>query len=445
MFKTQWEQLSPKAKRIIIILGILGVLALLMSIFSSDKETNTRNRNRDDVVRHVLTDRDTRNVSLDALSAELKTLRTENVNNSRELDRVNKELENLKANETVTPKIERDLQNLQNKIEALEKEQTDLLLNQTQTPEDMTENEENEEEKTPGFAQGDNTNLNEDQSGLAGLNIDPTNPNSIFDRSTWPTTTLSGADTSMSGASNSSNDSSASGFQIKVYQQENEESESEEVEEEESIFLPAGSILTGVFLNGIDAPTGQGARRDPFPATLRIQKEAILPNRFRADVRECFLIVAGYGDLSSERAYLRGETISCVREDGGVIESSLDSYAVGEDGKAGVRGRLVSKQGQIIAKSLMAGFMSGVSKAFDVQPIPIIDTSGNSQNYQRNTMNADWLQSAAVNGAGSALDRVAEFYMDMAEGMFPVIEVDAGRQIDIIMSRGTSLQLKTKR
>ncbi len=33
-----------------------------------------------------------------------------------------------------------------------------------------------------------------------------------------------------------------------------------------------------------------------------------MPNRFRADVRECFLIVSGYGDLSSERAYLRGET-----------------------------------------------------------------------------------------------------------------------------------------
>ena len=52
--------------------------------------------------------------------------------------------------------------------------------------------------------------------------------------------------------------------------------------------------------------------------------------------------------------YLRGETISCVREDGGVIETRLDSYAVGEDGKAGIRGRLVSKQGQLVAKSMMA-------------------------------------------------------------------------------------------
>ena len=61
-------------------------------------------------------------------------------------------------------------------------------------------------------------------------------------------------------------------------------------------------------------------------------------------MRECFLVAAGYGDLASERAYLRTEAITCIREDGGAIEVPLDAYAVGEEGKVGVRGRLVSKQ-----------------------------------------------------------------------------------------------------
>ena len=68
------------------------------------------------------------------------------------------------------------------------------------------------------------------------------------------------------------------------------------------LFIPAGSILSGNLLNGLDAPTGKGARREPFPVLARLKDEAILPNRFRADVRECFLVSAGYGDLSSERA-----------------------------------------------------------------------------------------------------------------------------------------------
>ena len=40
------------------------------------------------------------------------------------------------------------------------------------------------------------------------------------------------------------------------------------------------------------------------------------PIAFAAEVRECFVIGAGYGDISSERAYIRTERLSCVRHDG---------------------------------------------------------------------------------------------------------------------------------
>jgi conjugal transfer pilus assembly protein TraB len=45
----------------------------------------------------------------------------------------------------------------------------------------------------------------------------------------------------------------------------------------DALFIPAGAILSGVLLNGLDAPTGQGARKDPTPALLRIKHDAILP------------------------------------------------------------------------------------------------------------------------------------------------------------------------
>ena len=216
------------------------------------------------------------------------------------------------------------------------------------------------------------------------------------------------------------------------------------------MFLPAGSILSGALITGMDAPTGQGARKEPFPALLRIKKEAILPNRFRADIKECFLIASGFGDLSSERAYLRAEVISCVREDGGVIESKLDAYAAGEDGKAGVRGRLVSKQGVILARSLMAGFMQGVSEAFSVKSVPTInvrDINSTNSNKTYNPVmeqafNGEALQGAAISGTGKALERIADFYLEMAENLYPVIEVDALREIDFIVKRGQTLKLQ---
>ena len=177
-----------------------------------------------------------------------------------------------------------------------------------------------------------------------------------------------------------------------------------------------------------------------FPVLINIDKEAILPNNLRFDFRECFIIAAGYGDMSSERVYLRTESVNCVAESGRVIEASMSGYVAGEDGKAGIRGRLVSKQGRLIARSLTAGFLEGLAGAFNVTPVPVINTTshGESIDYQ-NVYSNKALQGAAVSGSSKALERVASFYLKLAGEMFPVLEIDAARRVDIVMTSGLSL------
>jgi len=222
---------------------------------------------------------------------------------------------------------------------------------------------------------------------------------------------------------------------------------SHEEAQNESVFIPAGTILAGHLLNGLDAPTGKGARKEPFPVLARIKQEAILPNRFKADLRECFLIASGYGDLSSERAYLRAETLSCVRTDAKVIEVPIDAYAVGEDGKLGLRGAIVSKQGQLMANALLAGFSKGFSDAFGRTQIPTLMTGGSGSlghtlPFQSNFSEAA-MEGGALKGVGYSMDRLAHYYMDMAESIFPVVEVDATRAIEFVVQRGVDLQLSS--
>jgi conjugal transfer pilus assembly protein TraB len=213
--------------------------------------------------------------------------------------------------------------------------------------------------------------------------------------------------------------------------------------EEETFFLPAGSILSGTLLTGLDAPTNGGAKSEPWPALLRIKMEAILPNRWTLDVRECFLIAGAYGDLSSERAYMRAETISCVRTDGRAIEVALDAFGVGNDGKAGIRGRVVHKNGQLIAQSLLAGFVGGVAEATKPQAIPTLDTT---QQNGRTTFNEpffeDVMTAGAYSGASNAAEKIADYLLDVASNIFPVIEVDAGRQMDFVLQRGVMLRIR---
>ncbi|SMC28103.1 conjugal transfer pilus assembly protein TraB [Desulfacinum hydrothermale DSM 13146] len=209
----------------------------------------------------------------------------------------------------------------------------------------------------------------------------------------------------------------------------------------QSVWIPAGALIQGVLLNGMDAPTSNYARKNPVPVILRIKHEAILPNRYRMDIRECFILASGYGVMSTERAELRTEKLSCVRQDGGVIETPIDGYLVGQDGKVGIRGRLVTKQGQMIAKSLIAGFFSGLSNAMSPSQITTLDiTPGNTQDYQFPNP-APAAAQALLGGGSEAFGNVSQFYLDMAKELFPVVEIDAGRKATIIVINGTSVKL----
>lgn len=211
-----------------------------------------------------------------------------------------------------------------------------------------------------------------------------------------------------------------------------------------AFYIPAGSILTGTIITGADYPTGKGSFENPTPALIRISKQAILPNRFSSDLRECFLLASGHGVLSTERAQLRSETLACVRKDGQVIERRISAYVSGEDGKAGVKGRLVSKQGQLIARTMVAGFLSGLSQAFDYSPVSVLNTNPSGTiEYQKN-FSSEAAQSGVVTGATKALDRVADFYMKLADEMTPAIEINAGRQVDIVVTTGTELLVEDK-
>lgn len=201
-------------------------------------------------------------------------------------------------------------------------------------------------------------------------------------------------------------------------------------------YLPV-SFARGTMLGGLDAPTGGQAQSNPHPILIRLDDNAILPNRFRSNVKECFVVAAGYGDISSERAYLRTENLSCVRADGTTLEVKIQGSVFGEDGLVGLRGKLVTKQGQMLANALLAGVMSGIGQGFAAQGSTVttstfgtVSTTEGSQAFKQG-MGA---------GVGRALDRLANYYIKLAEATFPVIEIGAGRAVDVVITKGVRIE-----
>ncbi len=204
-----------------------------------------------------------------------------------------------------------------------------------------------------------------------------------------------------------------------------------EANKQAETYTPSGSMIQGVLLTGLDAPTGQGAMKEPTPVLIRVKKESILPNRYLADFRECMIIAAGHGDLATERAMLRAENLSCIRTDRTVIDVKLQGWVVGNDGKAGVRGRLVSKQGAVLARASLAGLADGISQAFSGNVRGQVPGNGMDSGYA--------IESGAFGGASTAMDRIAKYYLDLADQMHPVVEIDAGREVTLVLVRGISL------
>lgn len=204
-----------------------------------------------------------------------------------------------------------------------------------------------------------------------------------------------------------------------------------------STFLPV-SFTRGTLLGGLDAPTGGQAQSNPHPILIRLSDNSVLPNRFRGEYRECFVIAAGYGDISSERAYLRTENLSCVRGDGATLEVKIQGSVYGEDGKVGMRGRLVTKQGQMLANALLAGVVSGIGQGVSTASTTY---STSALGTIASASGPDAYRAGIGSGVGKALDRLAQYYIKLAENTFPVIEVDAGREIDVVITKGVRIDV----
>jgi conjugal transfer pilus assembly protein TraB len=205
-------------------------------------------------------------------------------------------------------------------------------------------------------------------------------------------------------------------------------------------YIPAGTYIRGVVLHGIDAPTGGQSQQNPHPVLIQLADDAVLPNKFRSALKNCMITANGYGDIAAERAYIRTDRLSCIDEDGGAVDVSLKGYVAGEDGKTGMRGRVVEKTGRILANAMLAAVGSGIGQAFKAQgTVTSVNALGGTTEQV-----TDGFKAGFGGGVNKAFDKLSEYYIKVAERMFPVVEVNGGRVVDIVVSRGVSIERSKK-
>lgn len=205
-------------------------------------------------------------------------------------------------------------------------------------------------------------------------------------------------------------------------------------------YLPAGSFAQATMISGVEAFTGGTSQSQPQPVVVRIDENAILPNAAKYQIRGCHVLASVWGDMSSERVYGRLATLTCVdSKDKLVLSQEIEGVLIDSDGKNGIRGHLIDRQGAKLARSLLAGLAEGMSDALGAAQ----STSFASGSGVTTAFTGSHLASAGYGGASRAAEQLSEFYLKQAEATMPVIAVDAGRRISVLVTKSQSLTFKS--
>ena len=205
-------------------------------------------------------------------------------------------------------------------------------------------------------------------------------------------------------------------------------------------YITSGSFARAVLETGVVVGTGTASASSPEPIMLRLVDMAIFSKGFHTEqIKEAILIGSCSGDISSERAKCRLESVSLKNRHGQIIEKAVEGWIIGEDGRPGIRGIVVDKSSDVARAAVLSGMLGGISQFFENQAtngiFPISPITG-----QQNALKAkDALKAGAFSGAGNALDKLADYAIKRAEQMSPVIVVGSGRVVDVVFKKGFEL------
>jgi conjugal transfer pilus assembly protein TraB len=204
--------------------------------------------------------------------------------------------------------------------------------------------------------------------------------------------------------------------------------------------IPPGSFAQGILLSGVDAATSTSASANPEPVLIELTDSGDLSRYFTSTVKGCRVTASSYGVLSKERVMMRLEKLSCIEvQTGEVMVADVDGYVSGEDGKLGLRRTVVDRAGDHVRAAMVGGFLSSFGNflAGASNPVTFAPNTGLAQVGQ--TSNADMLKHGGAKGVSGALDKYTEFYIKRAEQLEPIIQVGAGRVVQVVFSKSVGI------
>ena len=210
-------------------------------------------------------------------------------------------------------------------------------------------------------------------------------------------------------------------------------------------YIPPNAHAPAVVYVGVDAGTGSAAQADPQVAAFLIDgpaKHVVADGRIQeTDLTGCLVNGAATGDLSTERVFIKLQKMTCPLADGRVAVSTVEGH-VTSNGKSGVRGQIVSRQGDLLTTAMIAALAEGVGGAtsrFGQGGLGIGAGGGLSTELPSSS---DIAISGVGGGVAAAGDTVSQYVLDRARAYDPVVQMPTGVRVELVFINGTLVRPK---
>lgn len=210
-----------------------------------------------------------------------------------------------------------------------------------------------------------------------------------------------------------------------------------------SQYVAPNSYVQARVLVGVDMQAGISATADPKPVLFRIDGRAVgvgTDGQFQtSDLTGCLVNGAAFAELSSEKVYIKLQKISCPVDGSHYLVTKVDGY-VTYMGKSGVRGKVVSREGNFANKAFVAGTLQGLGQAMSTntqRSLTGITTSNGVAGVATAPLTDSQIAQATLGtGISNASSMLADYYIKRAEQYQPVIEMPTGLEVELVFLDG---------
>jgi len=198
-------------------------------------------------------------------------------------------------------------------------------------------------------------------------------------------------------------------------------------------YVPTGTFCRARLLGGAEAQAGVDAQGDTSPILFKLLNNCYLPNGQHSMLKGSLVTAAVYGKLASERGIVRLDRLSYIRKDNSILDIPVQGTAFDIGGKNGIHGIPILKNGKIIQMAGLSGILGGLGEsAKQFASTQSVSPLGTTTSIDSSKI----MPYALGSGTSSAMSKISDLYIKLAEQEQPVIELNAGAIVDLVFLKG---------